>query len=147
MGNRAVVQFKGEAEKVGVYLHWNGGPESVMAFVQEMVDRNWVRTDYAPARMCGIVSEYFDADGKDDRGTSLGVYPIEETSGMADYDNGLFQVQLSSYGYKMIQTNPHNGTPKTVSLKDLDADGLKSYEEILKQLKEIRAKRKGNDKC
>lgn len=142
MGNRAVVQFKGDAEKVGVYLHWNGGPESVMAFIQTMVDRGWTRTDYAPARMCGVVSEFFDGHGEDDRGSSLGVYPIEETNGMADYDNGLFQVELKEKEYKIIQTNPSGGTPKTISLKNLDADQLEMYEGIRNKLKEIREKRK-----
>lgn len=36
MGNRAVVSVEGS--KVGVYLHWNGGKESVTAFLRAAKD-------------------------------------------------------------------------------------------------------------
>lgn len=33
MGNRAVISFDENDNATGVYLHWNGGPESVLAFL------------------------------------------------------------------------------------------------------------------
>ena len=67
MGNRATVIFTDKDEKdVGpaVYLHWNGGPESVYAFLAEM-DRRKVRTSdvqYETARFIHIVGDFFDQD-------------------------------------------------------------------------------------
>ena len=34
MGNRAVISFSEKKTDTGVYLHWNGGIESVLAFVE-----------------------------------------------------------------------------------------------------------------
>ena len=60
MGNRAIVIFKdGEEYSPHVYLHWNGGIESVAAFLTEMNRRGWHRTDYAAARFCQVVGEFF----------------------------------------------------------------------------------------
>ena len=42
MGNRAVVIFDDDpnvGSSLGVYLHWNGGPESVLAFMQATQER------------------------------------------------------------------------------------------------------------
>lgn len=67
MGNRAVVIFKDVPTKrisPCIYLHWNGGPESVYAFLDEM-DRRDVRgcdPDYEAARFVHIVGEFFDQD-------------------------------------------------------------------------------------
>jgi hypothetical protein len=43
-----------------VYLHWNGGPESVYAFLEEL-DRRGVRADqnYECARFVQVVGEFF----------------------------------------------------------------------------------------
>lgn len=75
MGNRAYVVFADENAKSvspAVYLHWNGGPESVYAFLDEL-NRRKVRADqnYECARFIAIVSEFFDQDGYG--GSSLGV--------------------------------------------------------------------------
>jgi hypothetical protein len=33
MGNRAVISFSEAKTATGIYLHWNGGPESILAFL------------------------------------------------------------------------------------------------------------------
>ena len=74
MGNRATVIFTdgNTNHSPAVYLHWNGGPESVYGFLEEL-DRRGVRADqdYECARFIQIVGEFFDSDGQD--GLSLGV--------------------------------------------------------------------------
>jgi hypothetical protein len=74
MGNRAVVVFD-EAGSISpaIYLHWNGGPESVYAFLAELDSRE-VRADgeYDAARFIQIVGEFFDQDHH--TGLSLGVW-------------------------------------------------------------------------
>ena len=76
MGNRATVIFTdttGREIGPAIYLHWNGGPESVYVFLEEL-DRRKVRTDvdYSTARFIHLVGDYFD--GVDSAGNmSLGV--------------------------------------------------------------------------
>ena len=57
MGNRAVVQFE---DGTGIYLHWNGGPESVLAFL-DAAKKLGVRTneDYGVARLVQIIGNWF----------------------------------------------------------------------------------------
>lgn len=62
MGNRANVIFQaGERISPNVYVHWNGGPESVYAFIAEL-DRQGVRADadYECARFVAILARFFE---------------------------------------------------------------------------------------
>ena len=62
MGNRATVIFQAQDTiSPAIYLHWNGGPESVYQFLDEL-DRRKVRgdADYEAARFVKIVGEFFD---------------------------------------------------------------------------------------
>jgi len=66
MGNRATVVFTNKTEtkfSPSVYLHWNGGPESVYQFLDEL-DRRDVRADqdYECARFIAIVAQFMDQD-------------------------------------------------------------------------------------
>jgi hypothetical protein len=107
MGNRANIIFKSQNGELSpcVYLHWNGGPESIMAFIAEMLRRNWTRQDYAAARFCQIIGEYFSGIGADrrDDGHSLGVFnspsalddaTIKDLSG--NCDNGLYIIEIGN---------------------------------------------------
>ena len=65
MGNRATVIFTDGKESFSpaVYLHWNGGPESVYGFLEEL-NRRKARADqdYECARFIELVGEFFDQD-------------------------------------------------------------------------------------
>ncbi len=68
MGNRGTVIFSNQAGdefSPAVYQHWNGGPESVYAFLDEL-DRRGVRgaddLAYQAARFVHIVGDFFDQD-------------------------------------------------------------------------------------
>ena len=104
MGNHASVVFyvpggtQPDDISPTVYLHWNGGPESVYAFLDEM-DRRKVRTGdpaYESARFCHIVGDFFDANGV--KSDSLGLlHPpatidVAGTYDIADFDNGAYVV-------------------------------------------------------
>lgn len=54
MGNRAVVTFENDKHATGIYLHWNGGPESVLAFCHAARDMGARRGQEAYA-MAGIL--------------------------------------------------------------------------------------------
>lgn len=102
MGNRAAVVFTDKSHKEispAIYLHWNGGPESIYAFLDELTRRK-CRHDvqYAAARFTHIVCDFFDAD--EAGSTSIGLMPaptaiteevLAELAGAAD-DNGVFIV-------------------------------------------------------
>jgi hypothetical protein len=68
MGNRAVVLFS-ETPDIGVYLHWNGGPESVLAFLQATSERVRAGELADSGRDAGVigflqtVANYFSFDG------------------------------------------------------------------------------------
>lgn len=57
MGNRAVIT--NEEMKVGVYVHWNGGRDSVEAFLTYCKMRGFRSGDYGFARLCQVIGNYF----------------------------------------------------------------------------------------
>ena len=101
MGNRATVIFTDGKKSFSpaVYLHWNGGPESVYAFLEEL-DRRKQRADqdYECARFIQLIGEFFDQD-RISR-TSLGVVNGPKSDSICDLlkvrtdhgDNGFYLV-------------------------------------------------------
>lgn len=105
MGNRANVVFTDQSNaeiSPAIYLHWNGGPESVYAFLAELITRD-VRHDaeYAAARFTQIVGEFFGSSG-DGAQYSLGISngPAGINLGALEKydtgDNGVYVVQWNS---------------------------------------------------
>ena len=63
MGNRAVITT--EEKKIGVYLHWNGGYDSVNAFLTYCKLRDFREPEddnYGWARLCQVIGNYFGGD-------------------------------------------------------------------------------------
>lgn len=87
MGNRAVITTR--QKKIGVYLHWNGGRDSVEAFLKycELQGYRCPESDcYGWARFCQIVGNFFG--GTD----SLGIddyYKLDRDN----YDNGVYIIE------------------------------------------------------
>lgn len=80
MGNRAVIAFKSEPT-IGLYVHWNGGVESVLAFLEATKRRAGEESadaGRAMARLTETVSRYFTD------GMSVYVGPVAQL----DTDNG-----------------------------------------------------------
>lgn len=103
MSNRATVFFTekhdvGSGFSPGVYLHWNGGPESIYAFLTEFKRRGYGHDmDYDAARFTQIVGEFFDSEYF--TGLSLGVVngpcsyaALAEYVTHSDLDNGAYIV-------------------------------------------------------
>ena len=90
MGNRAIVKPKGR--DVGVYLHWNGGIDSVTAFLEYCKlkgyrDFGGIYSDgYGIARFCQVVGNFFGGS------TSVGIETdVKETEEYAEWiDNGIY---------------------------------------------------------
>ena len=83
MGNRAIVA--GIDNKEQVYLHWNGGRDSVQAFLRycELKGYGGFDDSYGKARFCQVVGNFFGG------GLSLGV--VSNQTGCDD--NGVFIVK------------------------------------------------------
>lgn len=92
MGNRAIV--KPINENIGVYLHWNGGVDSVTAFLEYCKlkgyrDFGGERVDgYGIARFVQVVSNFFGGT------TSIGIeMNVDETEECANgLDNGIYVI-------------------------------------------------------
>ena len=59
MGNRSIIKPKDK--NIGVYLHWNGGIDSVTAFLKYCELRRFRSLDdtYGMARFCQVVGNFF----------------------------------------------------------------------------------------
>ena len=101
MGNRATVIFTdGKTQfSPAVYLHWNGGPESVYGFLEEL-DRRKVRADqdYECARFIQLVGEHFDSDRVS--GLSLGITNGPASDAVADL--GKVQTDHGDNGFYLV---------------------------------------------
>jgi len=103
MGNRATVIFTDKENNFSpaVYLHWNGGAESVYGFLEEMNRRNIRGSNdlmYECARFIQICGEFFDQD--EFTSTTLGVTDSPKSGQLKDLaqvrtdlgDNGIYLV-------------------------------------------------------
>lgn len=84
MGNRSYVAFPDAG--VAVYLHWNGGLESVLAFLDFMKERGDRGETYGAARFCQVVGNFFGGT------LSVGVTGCTDPAALSDEDNGCFVV-------------------------------------------------------
>ena len=92
MGNRAVITASKSLTKgVGIYLHWNGGLESVQAFLDVAKARGFRDPSgdesYAIARLVGLIHEFFGTHDS----TSLGVGTLDQLD-CDNYDNGVYVI-------------------------------------------------------
>lgn len=91
MGNRAVITTakKPTEDSVGIYLHWNGGPESVLAFAEAAKSFGVRFSDehYATARLAQIIGNFFGGT------LSVGVGRLRNLD-CENYDNGTFRISL-----------------------------------------------------
>ena len=91
MGNRAVITTKENFNNngVGVYLHWNGGRDSVQAFLKYCELKGYrdpVYDDYGWARLCQVIGNYFGGD------TSIGINTCNNLD-CDNYDNGVYIIR------------------------------------------------------
>ena len=87
MGNRAILAFedkkKRDHDSIGIYLHWNGGRDSVEGFLQVAKDYDLRSGDYGIARLTQIIGNFIG-------GTlclGVGVVKLMDSS-----DNGIYWI-------------------------------------------------------
>jgi len=89
MGNRAVITTKKDLSDIGIYLHWNGGRDSVEAFLKycELLGHRSPDTDnYGWARLAQVIANYFGGT------TSIGI-DIAKKLDCDNGDNGVYIIQ------------------------------------------------------
>ena len=92
MGNRAVVTTQSALDNngIGVYLHWNGGRDSVNAFLTYCKFKEFRSpTDdptYAWARFCQVIGNWFGGS------LSLGIGRVDRLD-CDNWDNGVYIVE------------------------------------------------------
>lgn len=97
MGNVAIIKAKGNDNKA-VYLHWNGGRDSIEAFLKYCELRGFrsFNDDYGMARFVQVVSNFLGADG-----LSIGITDHVESCG----DNGVYVID----GWEIVDRIDFNG--------------------------------------
>lgn len=116
MGNRAVITTKDK--NIGVYLHWNGGRDSVEAFLKycELQGFRYPEEDcYGWARLCQIIANFFTEIDNTSKGLSIGIdqYSKLDTD---NYDNGVYIIEK----WKIIdRLYKRNSEQKVYDLKEM----------------------------
>lgn len=89
MGNRAVITTKRnwQCGGVGIYLHWNGGRDSVEAFLKYCELKGYRAPDkdgpYGMARLCQVIANFFGGT------TDIGIGSVYDLD-CNNYDNGVY---------------------------------------------------------
>ena len=91
MGNRAVItaskaQDVKNAMDIGVYLHWNGGRDSVEAFLKYCELKGYPTpddNDYGWARLCQVIGNFFGGN------MSIGINTCNKLD-CDNWDNGVY---------------------------------------------------------
>ena len=91
MGNRAVITTKENFENngIGIYLHWNGGRDSVEAFLDYCRLKGYrepTSDNYGWARLCQVITNYIGG------GLSVGIDVVKHLD-CDNYDNGVYLIQ------------------------------------------------------
>ncbi len=101
MGNRCTITFENDNQErhpVMLYLHWNGGLESVLAFVTytwERFDRGRSDLYTFHARFCQVLGNYFPD------GLCLYGHPASEAERW-DTDNGHWHFRIGKDGFELL---------------------------------------------
>lgn len=133
MGNRAVItnwvegetqeQFEnGQNPRIGIYVHWNGGRDSVEAFLTYCKMKGYREPDYDNygwARLCQVIANFFGGD------TSIGIDMTEHLD-CDNYDNGVYLIK----GWEIVGRYYYEGEEQQ------QYDMLEMLEEIDKSMPE-----------
>jgi len=99
MGNRAVITT--EEERIGVYLHWNGGQDSVEGFLavcKELGHRPPDDDCYGWARLCQVIANFVGGT------TGIGIDTLDHLD-CDNGDNGMYIIK----DWQIIGRKYHRG--------------------------------------
>ena len=121
MGNRAVITTKENFDNdgIGIYLHWNGGVESVASFLKYCELKNYRKPEedtYGWAYLTNVITNFFGS------GLSCGVGRVSELD-CDNWDNGTYFIK----DWKIVG-NMYGDSNASF---DVDIDTLRENMEIL----------------
>lgn len=122
MGNRAVITT--DAKEIGIYLHWNGGRDSVEAFLKycKLAGHRPPETDcYGWARLCQVIGNYFGGT------TSIGIDKLENLD-VDNGDNGLYIIN----NWEIIGREYHSGSEQNEYKLEKMIEDIKNSQPINK---------------
>lgn len=135
MGNRAVITTRNK--DLGVYLHWNGGRDSVEAFLKYCELKGYrppERDCYGWARLCQVIGNYFGG------GLSIGIDKYEKLD-TDNGDNGVYVIEDWKIVDRLFIDWPEQNEYDLISmLKDINnsqPDSEKLSEEVISQCKQV----------
>ena len=126
MGNRAVITAsKDKTAGIGIYMHWNGGLDSVVAILDSAKERGYRNPEsdetYAMARLCGLLHEFFGVGCS----TSLGIGELKRLD-CDNFDNGVYVIgndwqitERYGKGSRPLDLNEINAIRKTEKYKQI----------------------------
>ncbi len=92
MGNRAVIttpEFEKDDSTTGIYLHWNGGRDSIEAFLTYCKLRGFrppEQDNYGMARLTQVIANYFGGE------LSIGIDKCNQLD-CDNFDNGVYLIK------------------------------------------------------
>lgn len=130
MGNRAVITT--EEKKLGVYLHWNGGRDSVEGFLKfcELSKYRSPEEDcYGWAYLCGVISNFFG------NGLSVGIGKYDNLD-TDNRDNGVYIIKgWKIVGREYYEGGEQSGCPLSEMLRAINEnmpEHMRLSEEVIK---------------
>lgn len=125
MGNRAVITNK--KQKVGIYLHWNGGRDSVEAFLEYCKRKGYRADSYGFARLCQVIGNFFGGT------LSIGVDSMEALD-CDNHDNGVYIVENWQIVGRKFHTGPeqqnHNLEEMIKQIDETQPEKLNAQSEV-----------------
>lgn len=136
MGNRAVITTK--EGKIGIYLHWNGGRDSVEAFLKYCEMQKFAKPEedltYSFARLTQVICNFFGGTG------CCGIGPLNMLD-CDNYDNGVYIIEnWKIIGRDFFQGKKQNDYDIIEMLNVIDKAQPESYRLGLDKIKEYLSK-------
>ena len=135
MGNSAVITT--EAKEVGVYLHWNGGRDSVEGFLKYCELQGFRKPEsdnYGWARLTQIISNYFGGD------LSIGVDKYEKLD-TDNFDNGVYIIKdwkiIGREFFKGQEQQEYKLEDMLIEIDKAQPESMRLGEEKIKRLLKI----------
>lgn len=124
MGNRCVIAT--EKKDLAVYLHWNGGRDSVEGFLEYCRRMNFRAPEsdsYGWARLVQVIANFFGGDG-----LSIGIDRFENLDGVGD-DNGNYIIKdwkiVKREHFHGIEQNSHSLEYMLEAIEKAQPDDMK----------------------
>ena len=119
MGNRAVVIYKSDPT-TAIYLHWNGGPETVLALIEDA--KQQVTEDRGAVAFVQSAANYTRFDG-------LSLYIESDVS--ADVDNGDNGTYYVGEGHTVTRRHVPDHSSKACTADELSPHDREKYDRVL----------------